>query len=138
MTGQVTTRRLLPSALWCHLCAGWELVERDGRDVYCRKCGEAFQCGECGYELDITGACQRPEGHDELGVDPADVPATPDALLEVPAAAALLEVLAISLTGPALAARLALIATQPNLFDPAARAVLVAEAARRLALEVPS
>ncbi len=32
-------------------------------DPVCGTCGTAYQCGECGYEIDRAGNCQRPEGH---------------------------------------------------------------------------
>lgn len=33
----------------------------------CVRCHEPFRCGECGYEIDQNGDCQRPEGHLPVG-----------------------------------------------------------------------
>lgn len=45
---------------YCATCGDWMPVFLDGDTPYCNRCGGAFQCGECGYEIDLTGACQRP------------------------------------------------------------------------------
>lgn len=64
---------------WCDDCQDWTLVagtedwadEPDEDDARCAQCDEPFRCGECGYEIDKKGACQRPPN---LGVCPEAKP----------------------------------------------------------------
>jgi len=68
-TGQV------PPDFWCDVCGDWMPVFVDVEPYedmepgapFCNRCGEVFTCGECGYEIDLAGNCQRPEGHEIEG-----------------------------------------------------------------------
>jgi hypothetical protein len=68
---------MVARTIWCngHLC-GYTLPEPYSDDEIeligqgdtvsptCRRCGEPYQCGDCGYEIDQEGNCLREEGHD--------------------------------------------------------------------------
>lgn len=49
---------------YCATCGDWMPIFIDAwsnpDSPYCGRCGEAFTCGECGYEIDLEGNCQRP------------------------------------------------------------------------------
>lgn len=61
---------------WCNECQAFTRVEAytasdvelilggDTVSPTCGKCGEAYQCDECGFEIDQEGNCLREEGHD--------------------------------------------------------------------------
>ena len=61
---------------WCNECQAYTRIEPyaaeevelilggDAVSPTCGKCGEAYQCDECGYEIDQAGNCLREEGHD--------------------------------------------------------------------------
>lgn len=56
---------------YCDTCERWtdsEPVDHLTAPAICSSCGESYQCGECGYEIDARGECQRPA---ELGACPA-------------------------------------------------------------------
>lgn len=50
---------------WCDECRAWTPMVvaghgyRGSEYVACAKCGEPFSCGDCGFEIDDTGSCQR-------------------------------------------------------------------------------
>lgn len=66
----------LMGVFYCENCDGWrphmpysddelEVLHEPGAVTpACAHCREDFQCGECGYEIDQGGECQRPEGHE--------------------------------------------------------------------------
>lgn len=47
---------------WCERCRRWtEQAHDSGSSVaYCDDCGEVYQCGECGEDLNQNGSCRRP------------------------------------------------------------------------------
>ncbi|MCD6056505.1 MAG: hypothetical protein K0Q89_35 [Thermomicrobiales bacterium] len=61
---------------WCNGCQFWTkhepwtesdlelIMQGDTVSPTCGRCGEAYGCGECGYEIDQQGNCLREEGHD--------------------------------------------------------------------------
>jgi hypothetical protein len=61
---------LRPADFWCNTCQSWTPVREynielppTSVDFGCSRCGEDYQCGECGYEIDRMGNCTRPDGH---------------------------------------------------------------------------
>jgi hypothetical protein len=47
---------------YCLTCEDWTLLAPpEWGGIRCLRCGEDYQCGECGFEIDISGNCQRPE-----------------------------------------------------------------------------
>lgn len=63
----MTTRTARPTTFWCNECQKWTAVEEDGKSFWCKRCGESYLCDECGYDIDRSGECQRPEGHSSGG-----------------------------------------------------------------------
>lgn len=55
--------RKRPSDFWCNECQKWTPVKNYPDGFGCSRCGEHYLCDECGYEIDRSGECQRPEGH---------------------------------------------------------------------------
>lgn len=49
----------MPVAYWCQDCAQWRVAENDLGVAICGYCGEHFVCGDCGFEIDMAGNCQR-------------------------------------------------------------------------------
>jgi hypothetical protein len=41
---------------YCDNCRAW--TESD-EEVRCARCGDNFTCGDCGFEIDSQGNCQR-------------------------------------------------------------------------------
>ena len=58
-----------PTEMWCNQCGRFSSVYDEAGLPVCAACGEPFQCGECGAEVDLHGACQRPGDHFEDGED---------------------------------------------------------------------
>ena len=46
--------------MFCDVCGTWTPLD-EGEPV-CALCGEPYQCGDCGYDVDSHGHCLRPEG----------------------------------------------------------------------------
>lgn len=76
ITAKAKGLRLLPTDFFCLTCNHWTPVApariEQGAflpDATCAACGEGFQCGECGFEIDLAGDCQRPEGHLPVGTE---------------------------------------------------------------------
>lgn len=47
---------------YCNTCQGWtESAPNPGDNMpsVCVRCGESHQCGECGFEINLAGECQR-------------------------------------------------------------------------------
>lgn len=61
---------------WCEVCRRWTAPDEGAREegrLLCSNCGEPYQCGECGYDIDKDGACQRPPDLDAGVVCPHSV-----------------------------------------------------------------
>ena len=61
---------------WCNECQAWRMATHGGDPEesgyspqywYCNRCTEIILCDECGYELDESFKCSRPEGHGAEG-----------------------------------------------------------------------
>lgn len=48
-------------AFYCETCTRWTLPAEPTGDPQCSRCGEQYQCGECGSPINQHGACTRPE-----------------------------------------------------------------------------
>jgi hypothetical protein len=67
-----------PTRFYCNQCERWttvaDVTEEYRRDYptsfVCSVCGESYECGECGYEIDRDGTCLRPA---EMGECPEAV-----------------------------------------------------------------
>jgi hypothetical protein len=44
---------------WCEPCHEWRRPAMRETNPRCTRCGEGFACGDCGYEIDMKGDCQR-------------------------------------------------------------------------------
>src|SRR5579862_172149 len=58
-----------PAQMWCDECQQWtdvhecdELCDDPDGGFGCAVCHEWYKCQECGYEVDRSGTCQRPDG----------------------------------------------------------------------------
>lgn len=51
---------LSPREFYCDNCEAWTPVAPTAwGGVRCERCGDEFTCGECGYEIDRNGVCER-------------------------------------------------------------------------------
>jgi hypothetical protein len=49
---------------FCVDCDDWQSVTHGiYSEPRCSNCAETFTCGDCGYDIDLAGNCQRPGGH---------------------------------------------------------------------------
>lgn len=58
---------------WCERCRRWtapDPVQEGDSTLNCSNCGEYYTCGECGFEINPAGECERPP---EFGVCPSSV-----------------------------------------------------------------
>lgn len=47
--------------MFCRRCDTWEFpAVNDDESTECSECGRAFECDDCGYDVDETGQCLRP------------------------------------------------------------------------------
>lgn len=73
MSENAETAARRPRTFWCNECQKWTPVEEEYdakanlSGFYCKVCGESYLCDECGYDIDRSGQCQRPEGHHNDG-----------------------------------------------------------------------
>ena len=60
-------QRVPAPMFWCLHCHRRTVAEWEPFDPattfppvpFCPRCGEHYQCGECGFEIDLLGDCQR-------------------------------------------------------------------------------
>ena len=44
---------------YCENCRDWTKSDPDTDTARCGKCGVEYGCGECGFDIDREGNCQR-------------------------------------------------------------------------------
>jgi len=56
MMASIVTR---PRRFWCLECREW--TASGPLDFECSRCRSQYLCGECGFQINQTGRCLRPE-----------------------------------------------------------------------------